>query len=155
VIVQALERGLSFAEGVADAQRRGLLETEPELDLDGGDALTKLAIVAGTLFGTTLDRAAITREHARSLDPEVVRARARAGNTTRLVGRATPDGHLQVAFEEVERGSPLFAPSDRVVYAYRFAGGSLRVHVGSGIGPEGTARALLGDVARLVAGGAS
>jgi homoserine dehydrogenase len=157
VLVQALERGLSFDDGVADAQRRGLLESDPELDLDGSDALTKLVIVAGALFGTELGRAAVTRQHARSLEPSLVRERAARGCTTRLVGRATRDGHLQVAYEEVAPGSPWFAPADRVVYAYRFADDSLRVHVGSGLGPAGTATALFADVQRLTAarGGAS
>ena len=57
------------------------------------------------------------------------------------------DAHadLRVAYEAVERGSPLAAPPDRVVYGYQLPSG-LRVHTGLGIGHERTAQALAKDL---------
>lgn len=150
VIVQAIERGASVAEGIECAQKLGILEPDPELDLDGSDAAVKLAAVWGAVFGGAgkpgPDLATIARQHVRELDERVVRERVARGATTRLVARAGSDPQsLQVAFAEVPAGSPLAAPPDRVVYSYRL-GASVRVHTGLGVGYQGTAEALLADI---------
>jgi len=154
VLVQAFERGQSVADGLADAEARGLFEPEPTLDLDGSDAATKLRAVWGAVFGepgATLPAAAdVAREDVRALDVGVVRARAARGATTRLVGRGNRSGNLRVRFEELPAGSPLAVPPDRVAYGFEMPDG-LRVHVGFGVGHDRTAAAMVRDVARLLA----
>jgi homoserine O-acetyltransferase len=145
-IIEALECGLGFEQGLQEARRRGLLEPDPEQDLQGVDAAIKLAIVAGALVGRAVDPQRIERQDLRSVDPEQVRERARRGATTRLVGRRRPDGGLQLTYEEVEPGSPLAVPCDRVVYLYELDRGERRVHLGAGVGPLPTAAALWADV---------
>ncbi len=154
VLVDAIERGASLAEGIAEAQARGLLEADPTLDLDGSDAATKLRCVWGAVFGTPGHSApsaeAIARDDIRALDVELVRARARAGKTTRLVARGSRAGHdLRVRFEELPLGSPLAAPPDRVVYGYELPAG-LRLHTGLALGHTLTAAALRADVAAAI-----
>lgn len=153
-LIEEIEAGRSLDEGIAAATRRGLLETDPTQDLDGSDAAVKLAIVVRALWGFELSPADVPKLDRRALDPESIRERHDHGErrtTTRLVGRASRDGSFHLGYEEVPRGSHLAVPSDRVVYAYRTAGG-LRVHVGSGLGPKGTADALLADVLALTRG---
>ena len=155
VLIEAIERGLSLAEGIAEAQQRGLLEADPTQDLDGSDAATKLRAVWGAVFGDSWTAppafARIARADVRGLDPELLRERAARGATTRLVARGSRSGNdLRVAYEEVPRGSPLAAPPDRVVYGYELPGG-LRVHTGLAVGHERTAAALLADVAAFLA----
>ena len=150
VIVQAIEQGASIEQGIAQARERGLLEPDPTLDLDGSDAATKLAAVWGAVFGehwlAPIAPLAIARQDLRSLDPVVVRERARRGATTRLVARGSRAGNdLRVAYEEVPTGSPLAAPPDRVVYGYELPSG-LRVHTGLAVGYARTAAALVEDV---------
>lgn len=149
VLIEAIERGQSLQQGIAAAQARGLLESDPSCDLDGSDAATKLLCVAGALFGESFVRPPslleVPREDLRSLDVELLRARHRRGVTTRLVARGDRSGALRVAFEEVALGSPLAAPADRVVYGYELPSG-LRVHTGLALGAERTAAALLEDV---------
>ncbi|MCA8948524.1 MAG: hypothetical protein KDE27_03430, partial [Planctomycetes bacterium] len=161
VIVAAIEAGATVAEGVADADRRGLLEPDRSLDLDGVDAATKLLAVHGAVFGerwlAPVPLAAIVRERVADLDPGELRRRRERGSTTRLVARATRGGALRVAFEELPLGSPLAAPPDRVVYGYDLPDG-VRVHTGLAIGHERTAAALHEDcrtaVQRRARGGA-
>lgn len=144
VIVQAIERGAGVEQGIAHARELGLLESDPELDLDGSDAAVKLAAVHGALFGSAGQT--IVRQHVRQLDAKTLQARHRRGATTRLVARGSRvGGDLRVAFEELPRGSPLAAPADRVVYGYRL-GDELRLHTGLGVGHERTAEAALQDV---------
>lgn len=150
LLVEAIERGASLAEGIAEAQARGLLEPDPTLDLDGSDAATKLRCVWGAVFGESwaeaLSPSRVQRDDIRGLDVELVRARARRGATTRLVGRGSRSGNdLRVTFEELPPGSPLVAPPDRVVYGYELPAG-LRVHTGLAVGHDRTAAALLEDV---------
>jgi len=149
VILQVVEAGGTFEDGVAEADRRGLLETDPTLDFRGADAAVKLAVVAQALWGRSVHPQDIPSEDIRTLDPAVVRARARAGRTTRLVARGGLDGSLFVGYEELDPGDPLAVPPDRAVYAYALDGGGTRVHIGAGMGPEETARALLADVRRV------
>ncbi len=149
VILQVMEAGGSFEEGAAEAGRRGLLEADAELDFRGADAAVKLAVVAQALWGRSVPPADIPSEDIRHLDASVVRARALSGRTTRLVGRGRADGTLSVGYEELAVGDPLAVPPDRAVYAYRSHAGALRVHLGAGMGPQETARALLADIRRI------
>ena len=51
-ILSAMERsGEDFGETLAEAQRLGYAEADPALDVDGGDAAHKLAILAALGFG--------------------------------------------------------------------------------------------------------
>lgn len=144
VIVQAIERGGSVADGIEAARQRGLLESDAGLDLDGSDAAVKLAAVYGAVFGKP--PAAIARQDVRRLDAAQLQARAARGRTTRLVARADrARGNLRVAFEELPCSSPLAAPPDRVVYGYRL-GSALRLHTGLAVGYDRTAEAALQDL---------
>ncbi len=145
-ILRAVEEGAPLAAGIAAAGDAGLLEADPELDLRGVDAAVKLAIVVGALWGQQVDPADIPCEDVRGLDLETVRARVRRGRTTRLIGRRDARGRLSVRYEEVARGSFLDVPGDRVVYLYGLREGGDRLHVGDGLGADGTARAVLRDV---------
>ena len=155
VLIEAIERGESLAAGIAAAQARGLLESDPTQDLDSSDAVTKLRAVWGAVFAdswtATPPFVQIPRDDIRALDVGLVRARAARSATTRLVARGDRAGRtLRVAFEEVPRGSPLAAPPDRVVYGYELPAG-LRVHTGLAVGTERTAAALHDDVVQALA----
>src|SRR6185295_4729259 len=100
-LVLLLEAGLALDEAIVRVRAKGLLESDPTLDLDGSDAATKLAIVARAVLGTQVQPRAIVRDDIRALDPELVRWRRRKGRTTRLVGRADRSGRAQVAYEEI------------------------------------------------------
>ena len=148
-LLLALERGRSFEEGCAWARALGLLERDPEQDFDARDAALKLALVASVWLGRRFDPDSIERPDVRSLDPKLLTSRRAAGVTTRLVGRATRDGELSLAYEAVAPGSALAVPASHVSYSFALRGGATRLFLGDGLGPQKTARALLID---LVAG---
>ncbi|GAB4193089.1 MAG: homoserine dehydrogenase [Roseiflexaceae bacterium] len=62
IILRAMEQGGSYADALADAQRRGLAETDPTLDVEGWDAANKLVIFANAVLGqpATLDDVDVT-----------------------------------------------------------------------------------------------
>jgi homoserine dehydrogenase len=60
-ILRMMEAGVSYAEALAEMQRRGLAETDPTLDVEGWDAANKLVILANAVLGrpTTLADVAV------------------------------------------------------------------------------------------------
>lgn len=150
-IIEFVERGGELADGLEAARSLGYLEGDPEQDLRGDDAASKLLIVGELLFGTQASRTTIELPDLEAIDPELLRRRSRDGRTTRLVARCSRAGTPSLRYEEVPRGSTLAVPGERVVYCYGDGSGGRRVHVGAGVGPAGTARALLEDVARISA----
>lgn len=153
-IIEVIERGGTLEDGLAEANRRGFLEPDPELDLRGADAAVKLAIVAGIIAARRIDPRSIATEDLRNQDAVSIRARARRGATTRLIARLDCDGSLKVRYEEVSRDSILAAPCGRVVYEYTLTRDERRLHIGSGLGAVATAGALFADI-RALAGEAA
>ena len=150
-VIGAIEEGATREEAIDRARRAGYLEADPAADLDGRDAAIKLAIVASLISGSISSVDEVSRVGAGELDPEILRSRRRRGRTTRLVGRLREDGSLSVAYEEVPRVSSLAVPAGRVAYLYRRRDGTARVHIGGGVGTDGTVRAILADLEALVA----
>ncbi len=145
-IIDAIESGRSFEDGVQRAQRLGYLEPDPETDLRGTDAAVKLAIVAGAIHGRVFDPSAIPCQDIRTLDPVLLQARARSGRTTRLIARLTEDGGAAVAYEAVPVDSILAAPCGRVIYEYHVRAGSRHIYIGEGLGADATATAAWLDI---------
>jgi homoserine dehydrogenase len=58
-----------FADILRDAQALGYAEADPTLDVGGGDAAHKLAILAGLCFGTSIDVHRIPCEGIDQVDP--------------------------------------------------------------------------------------
>ncbi len=145
-VIAAIEDGASLEAALDRAREAGFLESDASKDLDGSDAAVKLAIVASLLTRSRVRVAEIERPSFDDLDPEILVARRRRGRTTRLVGRLHAGGALSLAYEELPRVCSLAVPAGRVAYRYGLKRGGARLHIGSGVGTEGTVRALLSDL---------
>lgn len=88
-ILTAMSRGLSYDEGVRQAQELGIAETDPTLDVDGWDAAAKIAILSNAIFGTSLTVFDVTREGIRDVSPDQLRTAAQDGHCIKLIARAT------------------------------------------------------------------
>ncbi|MFN2530862.1 MAG: homoserine dehydrogenase [Pyrinomonadaceae bacterium] len=88
VILETMEAGRTFDEGVKAAQDLGVAETDPSHDVNGWDATMKLCAIARVICGTVLSPASVHREGIRDLTvPILQRARAE-GRPYKLVARA-------------------------------------------------------------------
>ena len=103
-VLQAIARGESAEAAVRDMQRRGFAETDPAHDLDGWDQAVKAVIVANVLMGRDLRPADVERTPLSAVDPDWVRAQARAGRTVRLLAEAAADGPARVHPAGLEAG---------------------------------------------------
>jgi homoserine dehydrogenase len=78
-IVSEMRRGASYAEALATAQQLGLAERDPAADVEGHDAVAKLMILAGLVFGQQLRVDQVGRQGITHLDrPEIEAAAAGA-----------------------------------------------------------------------------
>ncbi len=92
VILEEIERGRTFDEGVERAQLMGIAETDPSYDVDGWDAVMKVCALANVLMRETLKPDEIEREGIRHLDASGLRAARGEGRPFRLIGSARRDG---------------------------------------------------------------
>ena len=143
-IIEVLEDGGSFQDGLAVADERGFLEADPELDLKGVDAAVKLSVVEAAL--TDRPAALVAAQDLRELDPGVVRLRTEEGLTTRLVGEVLRDGSSTLTYKAVPKGSILDVCCDEVAYTYRLHSGETCTHRGKVLGAGPTAEAVLVDL---------
>jgi homoserine dehydrogenase len=106
VILQAMVEGKTYDEGVRMAQDLGIAETDPTLDVDGWDAAAKAAILANTVFGSSLGIHDVAREGIRGITSEETQEVAQQGLKLKLLSTATRDEGQVVAAVRVERRGP-------------------------------------------------
>jgi homoserine dehydrogenase len=88
ILTTMRERGLQFAEVLADAQRLGYAEADPAFDIDGIDAAHKLAILAALAFGRPVDLAAVHVEGIREVSALDIQLAEELGYRIKLLGIA-------------------------------------------------------------------
>ena len=143
-IIEVVEQGGSFGDGLAVADERGFLEADPELDLKGVDAAVKLSVVEAALTGRPA--VLVAAQDLRDVDPQVIRERAGDGLTTRLVGQARRGRPSMLSYKAVRKGSTLDVRCDEAAYTYHLANGEVCTHKGKGLGARPTAEAVLVDL---------
>ncbi|HLY18785.1 MAG TPA: hypothetical protein VKR61_16250 [Bryobacteraceae bacterium] len=88
LVIEAMERGGSFEDGLARARELGVTEADASFDVDGWDSAAKTAALANVLMDArTTPQAVSTRGIAR-LTPERIAELGRTGKTVRLISRA-------------------------------------------------------------------
>ncbi len=88
VIIETMEAGRSFEEGLKTAQDLGVTETDSGHDVDGWDATVKVCALASVLMNIPLKPDEVSREGIRNLSPKKVQAARADGKPFKLVSRA-------------------------------------------------------------------
>lgn len=111
VILETMEAGRSFAEGVKTAQELGVAETDPSHDVDGWDSIMKVCAITRVIIGTPLSPSAVRREGIRALDPATLQAARAEGKPFKLLSRVNvnADGSVTASVrpEQIAAGDPL------------------------------------------------
>ncbi|HSE34038.1 MAG TPA: hypothetical protein VLA93_20865 [Pyrinomonadaceae bacterium] len=87
VILEAMETGRSFEEGVKAAQELGVAETDPSHDVEGWDATMKLCAIARVILKSHLLPATVKRQGIRDLTPSTLQRARGEGRPFKLVSR--------------------------------------------------------------------
>jgi homoserine dehydrogenase len=111
VIIETMEAGRSFDEGLKTAQELGVTETDPSHDIDGWDSVVKVCALAAVLMNTPLKPNDLVREGIRELGPKKVQAARAEGKPYKLVARTkqSDNGKLvaTVRPEQIAASDPL------------------------------------------------
>lgn len=91
VIIETMEAGRSFEEGVKAAQELGIAETDPTHDVDGWDATIKVCAIARVILGRPVLPSDVLRRGIRDLLPVALKAARAEGKPFKLLARARVD----------------------------------------------------------------
>ncbi len=149
-VLDQLAAGKTFGAAVREAQEKGYAEENPQLDLDGVDALQKLILLARAAFNVSLPMHSISRKGIQGLTAEVIRQSQSRGQTIRLVAECHKSGErIEASVKPIEL--PLSHPLARVngaenrLLVQTEAGESIVVS-GTGAGRWATTEAVMADL---------
>jgi len=91
ILTQMTEEGQSYADALAEAQRRGYAEADPTLDVNGMDAAHKLALLARITFGVSVPPESIERRGIDNLNSTHFRFADELGYVIKLLAEAWVD----------------------------------------------------------------
>ena len=164
ILDQMETTGASFEDALNEAQALGYAEADPTADVEGFDAASKAAILAGLAFHSDMPVEKVYREGITSITALQIETARQAGYTLKLLAiceRAGENGEGLVA-----RVHPTLIPLDHPLAAVRGAYNAVFVEAesagrlmfyGAGAGGKETASAVLGDLVsaakRHLAGG--
>lgn len=151
VMLEAMAAGASFADALAAAQRQGIVEPDPALDVDGWDAACKLVIFANAVLEQPATLADLQVTGIRQVSATDLRLAAEAGGRISLVGVAArrDDGgyELSVGPALLDASHPLARLRDGemgLVIHSDLAGRTTAASLEHG--PVGTCQAMIRDL---------
>lgn len=150
ILSEMRDKGLPFAEVLAEAQALGYAEADPTFDIEGVDAAHKASIMSAIAFGVPMQFGAAHVEGISTLDSVDIGFAGQLGYRIKLLGIA------KMRPEGVElRVHPTLVPKDRLIANVEGAMNAVLVHgdavgptlyYGKGAGAEPTASAVIADL---------
>lgn len=150
IVSQMEEQGATYKAALKEAQRLGFAEADPAMDVSGGDAAQKLAILAHLAFGARVHWSEIPCVGIDTLDPADLRYAKELGYRIKLIAVAQLHAgglELHVSPTLVKIGTPL-AEVRQAFNAIQVIGdavGPIFFH-GLGAGQMPTASAVVADM---------
>jgi len=92
-ILTEMATGRSYADALGEAQRRGIAESDPTLDVEGWDTANKLVIVANSLLGIDATLADVNVTGISSVTTAHLEAEEASGSTIKLLALAERHGN--------------------------------------------------------------
>jgi homoserine dehydrogenase len=155
ILTRMSEDGCAYADALAEAQRMGVAEPDPSLDVEGRDTANKILLVANEVFRSDLSLRDIPVEGITRVSPDQIRQAAADRKVLKLIGKVErKEGHV------VASVAPTALPLDHPLAGVRGTEKAMsyltdtmdRVTVSGGkSNPLGAAAALLKDILRIYA----
>ncbi len=151
ILTKMFEENMSFDDALQLAQNLGYAERNPTADVDGGDALRKICILASLVLGKHVYPDNVYMEGIRNITSEDVQYADRFNAAVKLIGmfKIQDDGRIQisVAPRMVSKANPLADVRD-VFNAVCVVGDATDevMFYGKGAGKLPTASAIVADV---------
>lgn len=156
ILTEMTQHGRSYAEALAEAQRAGIAEADPTLDVAGTDSAHKLTILATLAFGKTIDFDAIPVRGIDSLELCDITCGQELGYVVKLLAIAQRQSGglcLRVRPVFISKEHPLAWVSGpfNAISVYGHATGHT-MYYGRGAGGAPTASAIVADIAAVAIG---
>ena len=150
ILSEMRDKGKSFAEVLAEAQRLGYAEADPTFDIEGIDAAHKLTIVAAIAFGIPMQFKACYTEGITRLTQQDIRYAEELGYRIKLLGitRRTAHGIELRVHPTLIPHRRLIANVEGVMNAILVQADAVgaTLYYGAGAGAEPTASAVVADL---------
>ena len=155
VILGLMAQGQTYEAGLAEAQRIGIAEPDPSLDVDGWDSANKLVIIANAVLGHPATLTDLTVTGIRDVTADEARAAAAAGGRLALLATADrrDDGTYALSVQPtiLAASHPLSRLSmDEMGIVYHSDLYGQTAVTSAGPGPSGASAAMLRDIIEIV-----
>ncbi|MCQ9373361.1 MULTISPECIES: homoserine dehydrogenase [unclassified Methyloversatilis] len=150
ILSEMRDKGLTFADALADAQRLGYAEADPTFDIEGVDAAHKITLLSSIAFGIPVqfDRAHI--EGITKLTADDIRYAEALGYRIKLLGitKRKADGFELRVHPTLIPSKRLIANVEGVMNAVLVKGDAVgaTLYYGRGAGAEPTASSVIADL---------
>ena len=153
-ILTEMEKGMSYTNALAQAQKLGYAEADPTGDVEGWDALGKVVILTNTLMHYPLTKDQVEREGITNITLENVQQAAKEGMRWKLIAstKIAENGHVKASVKPIKLplSNPLASisgPTNALTFKTKYLGDV--TIVGPGAGKEATGFALLADLLEI------
>jgi homoserine dehydrogenase len=150
ILSKMQEEGLDFATALKKAQEKGYAEADPTLDVSGGDAGHKLAILIKLAFGAEVNYSDLTLTGVQKIEKEDMDFANEMGCTIKLICYARKiDNNIFAAVK------PMMVKSDNILSKVSGATNCVQLmnkysgkhyFIGKGAGSLETASSIVGDI---------
>ena len=150
ILTKMSEKGMDYAEALAQATELGYAEADPTADVEGYDAGRKMAIMASIAFNSRVTFPQVYTEGITKISADDIRYAKEFGYVIKLLGlaRNTPEGiEVKVHPMLINENHPLAGVKDafNAVFVHADAMDDA-MFMGRGAGQMPTASAVMGDV---------
>ena len=155
-ILTQMESGASYHEALKDAERAGILETDPRQDIEGWDTAFKVLILARSIWRPTIPMESAEVRGIEGITGADIARLKESGRRPRLVGTArwSPSGDvaIRVGVESLPPSDPLhwLGPGEKGAQFDTDLLGRFVLRT-SGAGPATTAVSIVKDILNIAA----
>ena len=143
-ILTNMEKGMSFNEALGDAKKRGYVEADESLDLDGLDAAAKLVILANWIMDLKVTMPDIKRTGIRNVTTSDIKNAAKKNSAIKLI--ASCDKDLVVEPKEISLDDPLCVNGTLNAISFTSEHSGTQTIIGRGAGGMETGSSILRDL---------
>ena len=146
-ILTNMAKGMSFNDSLKDAKKRGYVEADESLDLDGLDAAAKLVILANWIMGMKVTMPDIKRTGIRNVNEEDIKTAASKNCAVKLI--ASCNKELAVGPKEIPVNDPLCVNGTLNAISFTSEHSGTQTVIGRGAGGIETASSILRDLINI------
>ncbi len=146
-ILTNMAKGMSFNNALNDAKKRGYVEADESLDLDGLDAAAKLVILANWIMGMKVTMPDIKRTGIRKVNEEDIKSAASKNCAVKLI--ASCNKELVVGPKEIPVNDPLCVSGTLNAISFTSEHSGTQTVIGRGAGGIETASSILRDLINI------